>query len=478
MSASVARVGQALRVGPGTAWLIAACGLVGVAGVAALATRQGMLTILFGLAALGVATLLGLRWPLLPLALFAALIPIEEVVVIPGFGTISRFAGILFAVTYAVPRLGHLRLGAMPPAAWAYLAWAVVSAGWALDAGTAWGQILTLLQLFVIAVFVADFVVHRPATVRSILWVYSLSAAATALIGIQTYVVSGYMTETRATALQDQNPAQFAAVLLPALVFGLHEALNGDRRILGAAIGLVATIGVIVSGTRGAWVAVVVVLLFVTFPQLSPKRRVAAAVLVVALAAVAYQIPGVPELIAERTGSALSTGGAGRTDIWSVAGTIYQSSPVLGVGYANFPVAYTPQVVRASDVNSWRHLEGRGPHNLVIGTIVVLGPIGLLLLALFLGPLLLRRGWGPEAATVQAALASLLTLALFLDILSNRKQVWLVIGFAAGLAYLARRGGAAVDERPRDAAPAGATPVSAPAPARPPGDPRVAAPLQ
>ncbi len=135
-------------------------------------------------------------------------------------------------------------------------------------------------------------------------------------------------------------------------------------------------------------------------------------------------------------------------------------------------------MVRASDVNSWRHLEGRGPHNLVIGTIVELGPIGLLLLALFLGPLILRRGWGPEAATIQAALASLLTLALFLDILSNRKQVWLMIGFAAGLAYLARQGGAPVDERPREAASAGATPVSAPAPAHPGGSARVVAPLQ
>ena len=46
----------------------------------------------------------------------------------------------------------------------------------------------------------------------------------------------------------------------------------------------------------------------------------------------------------------------------------------------------------------------------------------------------------PQGTTVQAALASLVTMALFLDIVANRKQVWLVIGLAAGLAYLARRG--------------------------------------
>ena len=144
--------------------------------------------------------------------------------------------------------------------------------------------------------------------------------------------------------------------------------------------------------------------------------------------------------MAERTDNAISSGGAGRTDIWTVALKIYSSAPVAGVGFANFPVSYTAEVIRAAGVTSRSgQVVGRGPHNLVVGTVVELGPIGLMLLALFLGPLVLRRGWGPDAAVVQAALASLLATALFLDILSNRKQVWLVIGIAAGLAYLARR---------------------------------------
>lgn len=134
-----------------------------------------------------------------------------------------------------------------------------------------------------------------------------------------------------------------------------------------------------------------------------------------------------------------------------MAVTIYQSAPVFGVGYANFSVANTQDAVRASDVSSWAYLNRQlGPHNLMVGTLIELGPFGLLLLALFLVPLALQRGWGPDAATVQAALASLLTLALFLDILSNRKQVWLVIGLAAGLAFVARRSGRAAraDDNP------------------------------
>ena len=473
MTASIARVGQAFGVGTRRARLIAACGLAGVAIAAALATRQDLLTVLFGVAALGVGTLLGLKWPILPLALFAALIPIEEILIIEGLGTLSRFAGILFAVTYALPRLGHLKLGAMPPAAWAYLAWAVVSVGWALDPGAATDQLATLLQMFAIAVLVADFVVHRPATARSILWVFSISATATAVFGIWAFLTAG----TRAAVFQDQNPEHFAAVLTVALLFGLHEALNGSRRVVGGAIALLTTIAVIATGTRGAWVAVVVVVLLFLLPQLSPKRRIAMVGLALTLFVVAYQVPGAAELIAERAGTAISTGGAGRTDIWSVAWTIYLSAPALGVGHANFPVAFTPEMVRASGVASGTQFQGAGAHNLVILTIVELGPIGLLLLAAFLGQLVLRRGWGPEALTVQAALAALLIEALFVDMFANRKHVWLVIGIAAGLAYLVRRGGAAVDDSPRGVTPAGATPMSAAALARPPDGPRVVAPL-
>lgn len=434
MSGSVARIGDAFRLSPRWAWFTAVIVLCGVAGLVAVATWRGMLPIALSLVLLAIVTAASFRWPLLALAAFTVLIPVEEALRIEGIGTMSRLAGILFAVTYGLPRVGRLASGAMPPAGWAFLAWALVSIGWSIDPDTAWAQLSTLLQLFVIAVLVAEFVVRRPTIVRPLLWVYSISAAATALFGIQSYAT----TDTRAAAIQDQNPAQFAAILLPALAFGLYEVLNGDRRILGGAVALLTTFGVIVSGTRGAWLAVAVVVVLFLLPQLRPQRRIAAIGLAVILVALAYQLPGIPDLLAERAGSALETGGAGRTDIWSVAATIYGSAPVLGVGYANFPVAYTPDVVRAANVSQYTS-SGRGPHNLVIGTLVELGPIGLLLLALFLVPLVLRRGWGPDAATVQAALASLFTLALFLDIVGSRKQVWLFIGLAAGLGYLARR---------------------------------------
>ncbi len=441
MTDSVARVGEVLGVGPRRAWLATIIGIAGLAILVAEATRLSLMPTVVGAAVAVMVTMVCFRWPMLALVAFVALIPIEEVVVIDGLGTVSKFAGVLFAVTYGLPRLGRLQLGAMPRAGWAFLIWALASVGWADDPNTSWGELATLLQLFLIALLIADVVVHRPTIVRPILWVYSLSAAATACVGILTFVALGPDADVRASAIQGQNPAQFAGVLLPAFVFGLYEVLNGGRRIVGASIVLLTTAGIVVSGTRGAWVSMAVVVLVFIMPRLQLRQQVAAVAMAVVIGLVTLQIPGVSSLLLERAGNAVSTGGSGRTDIWSVGATIFWSSPVLGVGYANFPVAYTSDAIQQTgDVTfGFAEQQGVGPHNLVVGTLIELGPIGVLILALFVLPLVLQRGWGSEGATVQAALASLLVLALFLDILGNRKQVWLVIGLAAGLVYLRRR---------------------------------------
>ncbi|MGA2514704.1 MAG: O-antigen ligase family protein [Candidatus Limnocylindrales bacterium] len=432
---------EVLGVGERQALVVALGALGAVAATVAVSARTVGLETVAVLSVALLVVLVSVRWPLLPLFAFAAMIPIESVLVIGDLGTLSKFAGVLFVVVYGVPRLGRLALGAMPPAAWAYVAWALLSMGWAIDPSTSWSELSTLLQLFIIAVLVADVVAHRPTVVRQLLWIYSLSAAVTGLIGIEAFFTSGDVTGGRAAALQNQDPAQFAALLLPALVFSFYEVLNRRRIVLGALVALMSLAGIVVSGTRGAWLSVALVILLFILPRLRPSQLVAAVGVLGLLVIVTLQVPEVTGLIAQRADTALSSGGAGRTDIWSVAVKIYEESPVLGVGYANFPVAYTNDLVRATNVGAYsvNNPQGLGPHDILIGTVAELGPFGLLLLACFLVPLSLRPGWGPDGITVQACLVSLLTAALFLDILSNRKEVWLVIGLAAGLTYIAHR---------------------------------------
>ncbi len=415
--------------------ILAAIGAGVVAAVVATTQDPLVAVLLAGGLAL---VLLSVRWPLLSLFVFVALIPIEETVSIAGVGTLSRWVGIAFAGVYLFTRLGKVAPGALPVAGWAYAGWAVFSLAWARDPDVTSGQLQTLLQLVVIAFLIADVVIHNPAVVRPLLWVYSLSAASTAALGIILYLVGGVGADGRAAAIQGQNPAQFATLLLPALIFGLYELLERRRIVAAAAVTTLCAGAIALSGTRSVWLAATVVIFFMLLPRLGVRRAATALVVIAAIALVVLQIPGVGALVAERTGTAASTGGAGRTDIWSVGLRIFESAPIIGVGYANFPVAFTLAVVRAADVGIGIG-AGSGPHNIVIGTGGELGIVGLALLALFLLPLVIRRGWGPDGLVVQAILASLMIDALFVDIISNRKQVWVVIGLAAGLAYLRLR---------------------------------------
>ena len=84
---------------------------------------------------------------------------------------------------------------------------------------------------------------------------------------------------------------------------------------------------------------------------------------------------------------------------------------------------------------------------MIVGPAAELGLVGLALLTLFILPLIIRPGWGPDGPLVQAILAALMIDALFIDIFGYRKEVWIAIGLASGLAYLARQ-----ERRGRDAA--------------------------
>lgn len=424
-----------------------------------------------------VLILLGIRWPLLPLFVFVALVPIEDTVNVTGLGTLSRWSGIVFAAVYAIPRLGRLTPGALPLAAWAYVGWAVLSLSWALDPFVTQGQLQTLIQLTVIGFLVADVVIHDPTVVRPLLWVYSISAAATAAIGVASYLVGGAAGDGRVAAIANQNPAQFASLLLPALIFGLHELLQGRRVVASSLIALLCTAGIVLSGTRSVWVAAGAVVFFLFLPRLGVRRAIVALGVVGILVIVTLQIPGVGALIAERTDPAAVSGGAGRTDIWAVGIKIVESSPVIGVGYSNFPVAFTSALIRSANVAADIG-TGRGPHSVLVGTLGELGVVGLVLLALFIIPLIVRRGWGPDGLLIQAIVASLMIDALFLDVLSNRKQVWVAIGMAAGLAYLAKRARRRGEVTPAETGAPGRTgaPATAGAPSPPPNGRRRAIP--
>ena len=472
MTTNLAGIGHASDVERGDRWrailgqLLRLAALVVAAGVVAVAMKTGREVQALALAGAGLAFLLSLRWPLLPLVAFAVLVPFEQAVFVEGVGTLSRYAAIAFLVAYGVPRLGRLKVRAMPAAAWGYFAWAILSIGWAIDPSASLAIIPPLALLFVVAVVIAAAVVEQPEIVRPLVWAYAISATATSFLGTAAYVLGEgpIGPNDRVAGLAGQDPAFFAAILLPAFVLGFYELLHLRWVVPSAFILAVSSVGILISGTRAAWLSAVVVVFLFVLPRLEPVRRFAAVSIAVIGFILVLQVPGVAALIQTRTDTAIATGGAGRTDIWTIGLQIFESAPFTGVGIDNFPIANTPERIRDTTitVGTVDSLTNLRAHNIVISTLGELGVVGLLVLGAFVIPLVVRLGWGPDAPLVGAALAAIVSISLFLDMF-DRKETWLFLALASGLAYLRRHPPAGA---PGDVA--GNAPVSVPGALREP----------
>lgn len=171
-----------------------------------------------------------------------------------------------------------------------------------------------------------------------------ICAAALPSAGDLQSVYAGAVVDNRATSVfGDPNElGAFAAVVLVlACGFGLAAARRWERFLAGAG-GALALAALLLSLSRGAWLGAVVgmVALAVLLPgaRRNIGRLVVAAALVAAvLLAVA---PGSPGEVAEERLSTLTNPGANPDELrpraWRLAGDLFASHPLLGIGPGGF----------------------------------------------------------------------------------------------------------------------------------------------
>jgi putative inorganic carbon (HCO3(-)) transporter len=240
--------------------------------------------------------------------------------------------------------------------------------------------------------------------------------------------------------------AQALVVLVP---LGLALARTAARRTARALAG-VATVGVLagvaLTYSRGAALALVVVLVAGTALRLLPLRVLgltAAAVSVVLLSVPAYaeRLSTLDQLSSSSAG-ALTSGDAsirGRATENLAALKVFAAHPLLGVGPGGFPTYYRSYAER---VGGRPRQEERQAHNLYLGVAAELGIAGLTLLLTLFGVLLhgllrARRLWA-RVDPARAELAGALTLSVLLYMatgvflhLSYQRYFWLLVALAA-----------------------------------------------
>lgn len=380
---------------------------------------------------------LALQRPMLfPFGVYAALVPFNDILSFGHLGTINGILGMLAlaAVLFMILRKGEFARPSPAMVAWlAVCGWMGLSGLWAIDPKEWQGQYLTFFELFALYAVTAMSITTK-AELRELCTCVVTGGMAAAAVALWPALhgnligPGGRLTLPGSDPSVPVDPNQFAAGLL--LPFAILFATTLGTRKLGAMLANTAGLGligitIVLTGSRAAMLALAVLVMYTAFG--SRRRLFGFAMIGLGLLAL---IPFAAGVI-NRWSTAIGSGGAGRTDIWSVAIIVLKEHWLVGTGLGSFPAAFNMAMLKAplQAYVGW----SRAPHDLVVGTLVELGVVGfaLVILALALEFRDVARlpaigGFlGDLRIGCAAALLAICTDALFLDVMI-RKYLWLI----------------------------------------------------
>lgn len=385
---------------------------------------------------LPLALLFALRAPLiLPFGIYVALIPYDNVLGNNGT-TLVRGLAIVSALAL-VFRIALVRRAVAPPKAWFFwlllVGWMAMTALWTIDSAlttTTFGQIF---QLFLLYSLLAIYPV-APGEFKRLTTVIILSGVGSAAYGLYLYS-TGNRFEERLSITSSSgltiDPNHYAAAMLLPLAIALSIALARGKvwgRLLALCAVLTMTGGLLLSGSRGAFISLGILLLYMAWRSRRTMQIVGFGLVALAISAA---FPTVWQRFADPTQSM----GAGRIFIWNVGFKALADHWAIGAGIGAFPTAYDRVFLSGYQAvfQGW----SRPSHNVLIGTAVELGVLGVVLLTYAwysswrdMRSVPVTLDGMPVRAAIEAALVALFVTSLFLDTLTF-KYFWLALSMSA-----------------------------------------------
>ncbi len=362
-----------------------------------------------------------------PFGLYVALIPFDPLLSVVSGATLVRFLGMAAALALVVRLLLTRNVLKMrgPWYFWfAWIVWAATTLLWT-DAMVDSKRIFPVyLQNFLMMTVLAVYPVTR-REFKTIATTLVLSGVGSVIYAI--YVNGGFNGTIRmslmnaAGSVVDQN--FFATSFMLPIAFAFSTALSTRRTLLRllcwVAIGLML-VGILISGSRGAFVALA--LMFGYF-ALRGRSLGQVALLTLGLGALLIRFPLVWQRLLQ------NDGGSGRTFIWGVGLQALKDHWLFGSGVGSFQETYARAFLSSyQPINQgWT----RPAHNVVLGVLVELGILGFVLLAAawlstFRSMRVIRRS-SPNFAfrtACEAGIIALVVQSFFIDPMWL-KYVWL-----------------------------------------------------
>jgi O-antigen ligase len=327
----------------------------------------------------------------------------------------------------------------------AFCGWMVLSVPTALVGSTSFDLVVNNFLKTFVMFFVIAGAIRGPRDLERLLWIYFLSATIYAAVTITRF--DGGADGWRLGKLYYYDANDFATFALTAVPFGLYglvTARTALSRGFAAAGLLLLTLAFLRTGSRGGFVALLIMggyLLFrFTAVRLRWRMAAAGAIVVVGLAAASAEYWA-------RMSTILSdddynrTDESGRMQIWQRGIGYMLSYPVFGVGPNNFGTAEGTLSPLAKRQQFGVGVRWNAPHNSFVQVAAELGVVGIaLFIALFVTAFKALRvaGWrrrtprGEPALLSQTLTASLLGFAggAFFLTLAYSEMLYALLAFS------------------------------------------------
>jgi O-antigen ligase len=303
---------------------------------------------------------------------------------LPVIGSMSRAAGLAVTGLGIATIVMRGRLRRPDPVllfATAFSAWSVLSLLWTVSFPDSASRAFTYGQVVVSAWLIREFV-RSTAQIEPLMTAYCVGAFVPLTSLLSNFLAGVSVKDSGRFTGTDLNPNMLGLYLVIGLPMAWHLIMRsrGVARHIGIVYCALAPMGVLLTATRGGFVAAIVAsaIIPLTLPRSVKAYSYASLVLVVAIVLAIVAVPpgnwdrilSIPTEIAG--GGTLS----GRTDIWKAGLQFFPEHPVLGFGAGTFPGLVGPHLRFGRPIVS---------HNTAIGLLIEEGLIGLSLFTAVVG---------------------------------------------------------------------------------------------
>jgi O-antigen ligase len=386
------------------------------------------------------------RWPMIfPVGLYILSVPVDPLLkVSSGAGsTLTKYIGLATIAALLVHAFRSRRLYA-PPTFWyawgAYIFLCVLSIAWSVAPDDTSAIAISMVTLFALFTATAMYPITEQ-TYRIARGCAALAGVLTGLYGIYAYThgqryFGGRLVLSQGVNYFDPNHyAAFFCIPIGIVAGWLFFSRSARNRFIAALSLALMFANVLLTGSRGGFIAAAIVILYVGFRA---RRYALLGWTFVAGLIFSFCLPNIWVRMLDPTQGDAS----GRGEIWNVGIAAIREYGLFGCGFGDFAYAYQENLNNAAQRTFAGY--GRPAHNIVIQTFTELGVAGLIILIAAWWTTVRQNSFIPRASAYfmdrsayEGAAIGLFVCALTIDLLWF-KYLWLCLTLIAMLSNVVR----------------------------------------